>query len=177
MVIGQIVVVAAAALAPEMVLSALWYGFHLIGTDPAPTSADGAANAALLDGILLLLTTLVNLLDSKALSLVNQVGVVAEIFGAVPIIVLLTHSERSPGITFHTEGASQSRLLGALPVGSITAAYVMIGFDGAADMSEATHHPRRTAPRTILTALCAAGRLGGLLAAPSPWTAGWRSPG
>lgn len=39
----------------------------------------------------------------------------------------------------------------------------MIGFDGAAEMSEETHHPRRTAPRTILTAAGAAG----LLAAPS----------
>lgn len=53
------------------------------------------------------------------------------------------------------------------------AAYVMIGFDSAGEMSEETHHPRRTAPRTILTALGAAGLLGGLivlgglLAAPS----------
>ena len=58
-------------------------------------------------------------------------------------------------------------------MGSFTAAYVMIGFDSAGEMSEETHHPRRTAPRTILTALGAAGLLGGLivlgglLAAPS----------
>lgn len=58
-------------------------------------------------------------------------------------------------------------------VGSFMAAYVMIGFDSAGEMSEETHHPRRTAPRTILTALGAAGLLGGLivlgglLAAPS----------
>lgn len=49
----------------------------------------------------------------------------------------------------------------------------MIGFDSAGEMSEETHNPRRTAPRTILTALGAAGLLGGLivlgglLAAPS----------
>ncbi|MFG2556310.1 amino acid permease [Streptomyces sp. NPDC048581] len=164
MVIGQIVVVAAAALALQMVLPAIWSGFQLIGTDPAPTSADGAANAALLGVLLLALTTVVNLLDNRVLSLVNRVGVTAEIIGAVLIIVLLlTHSERSPGITFHTEGAAQSGLLGALLVGSFTAAYVMIGFDSAGEMSEETLHPRRTAPRTILTALGAAGLLGGLL--------------
>ncbi|WP_369168079.1 amino acid permease [Streptomyces sp. R28] len=164
MVIGQIVVVAAAALALQMVLPALWSGFQLIGTDPTPTSADGAANAALLGVILLALTTVVNLMDNRVLSLVNRVGVTAEIIGAVLIItLLLTHSERSPGITFHTEGAAQSGLLGALLVGSFTAAYVMIGFDSAGEMSEETHHPRRTAPRTILTALGAAGLLGGLL--------------
>ncbi|MEV7001277.1 amino acid permease [Streptomyces sp. NPDC093982] len=163
MVIGQIVVVAAAALALQMVLPALWSGFQLIGTDPAPTSADGAANAALLGVVLLTLTTLVNLLDNRVMSVINRVGVTAEIIGAVLIVaLLLTHSERTPGITFHTTGA-ESGLLGALLVGSFTAAYVLIGFDSAGEMSEETHHPRRTAPRTILTALGAAGLLGGLL--------------
>lgn len=174
MVIGQIVVVAAAALALQMVLPAIWSGFQLVGTDSAPTSADGAANAAVLGVILLVLTTLVNIMDNRVLSVINRVGVTAEIIGAVLIVVLLlTHSKRSPGITFHTEGAAGSGLLGALLVGSFTAAYVMIGFDSAGEMSEETRDPRRTAPRTILTALGAAGLLGGLvilgglLAAPS----------
>jgi urea carboxylase system permease len=174
MVIGQIVVVAAAALALQMVLPAIWSGFQIVGTDPSPASADGAANAAVLGVILLVLTTLVNVLDNRVLSVINRVGVTAEIIGAVLIIVLLlTHSERTPSITFHTGGAAQSGLFGALLVGSFTAAYVMIGFDSAGEMSEETRHPRRTAPRTILTALGAAGALGGLivlgglLAAPS----------
>ncbi|MFF0162720.1 amino acid permease [Streptomyces sp. NPDC005263] len=174
MVIGQIVVVAAAALALQLVLPAIWSGFQLIGTDTAVTSADGAANAAVLGVILLALTTLVNILDNRVMSVINRVGVTAEIIGAVLIIVLLlTHSERSPGITFHTGVAAQSGLFGALMVGSFAAAYVMIGFDSAGEMSEETHHPRRTAPRTILVALGAAGLLatlivlGGLLAAPS----------
>ncbi|MET7693817.1 amino acid permease [Streptomyces sp. NPDC005483] len=174
MVIGQIVVVAAAALALQMVLPAIWSGFQLVGTDPSPVSADGAANAAVLGVILLVLTTLVNVLDNRVMSLINRVGVTAEIIGAVLIVVLLlTHSERTPSITFHTAGAAQNGLFGALLVGSFTAAYVMIGFDSAGEMSEETRHPRRTAPRTILTALGAAGALGGLivlgglLAAPS----------
>jgi urea carboxylase system permease len=173
MVIGQIVVVAAAALALQMVLPAIWSGFQLIGDDPAPTSPDGAANAAVLGVVLLVLTTLVNVLDNRVMSAVNRIGVTAEIIGAVLIIVLLfTHSERSPGITFHTGGGGTG-LFGALMVGSFMAAYVMIGFDSAGEMSEETHHPKRTAPRTILTALGAAGLLGGLivlgglLAAPS----------
>ncbi|MEU6801671.1 amino acid permease [Streptomyces neyagawaensis] len=173
MVIGQIVVVAAAALALQIVMPAIWSGFQLVGGDPAPTTATGAANAAVLGVILLALTTLVNVLDNRVLSMVNRVGVTAEIIGAILIIVLLlTHAERSPGITFHTAEGSTD-LLGALLVGSFMAAYVMIGFDSAGEMSEETHHPRRTAPRTILTALGAAGLLGGLivlgglLAAPS----------
>jgi urea carboxylase system permease len=174
MVIGQIVVVAAAALALQTVLPAIWAGFQLLGGDPSPTSATGAANAAVLGVILLVLTTAVNIVDNRVMSVVNRIGVTAEIIGAVLIIVLLlTHAKRSPGITFHTTGGATNGLFGALLVGSFTAAYVMIGFDSAGEMSEETRNPRRTAPRTILTALGAAGLLGGLvilaglLAAPS----------
>ncbi|MGW3566789.1 amino acid permease [Streptomyces sp. NPDC000941] len=172
MVIGQIVVVAAAALALQMVLPAIWSGFQILGGDPAPFSASGAANAAVLAVALLALTTVVNVLDNKVLSAVNRIGVTAEIVGAVLIIVLLfTHAERGTGVTLHTGG--EGGAVTAVLVGSFAAAYVLIGFDSAGEMSEETHNPRRTAPRTILTALVSAGVLatllvlGGLLAAPS----------
>ncbi|MGW5355067.1 amino acid permease [Streptomyces sp. NPDC004031] len=159
MVLGQIVVVAAAALALQVVLPAVWSGFQIIGTDTSPVSSDGAANAALLGIVLLALTTAVNLLDNKVMSVVNRVGVTAEIVGAVLIVVLLlTHADRSPSVTVHSGGGGS-----ALLVGSFAAAYVMIGFDSAGEMSEETRHPRRVAPRTILTALAAAGVLASLL--------------
>lgn len=159
MVLGQIVVVAAAALALQVVLPAVWSGFQLIGTDTSPVSSDGAANAALLGIVLLVLTTVVNLLDNKVMSLVNRIGVTAEIAGAVLIVaLLLTHADRSPAVTVHTGGGGS-----ALLVGSFAAAYVMIGFDSAGEMSEETRHPRQVAPRTILTALAVAGVLASLL--------------
>jgi urea carboxylase system permease len=162
MVIGQVVVVAAAALALQVVLPAIWSGFQIAGGDPSPVTSTGAANAALLGVVLLVLTTIVNMLDNRIMSAINRIGVTAEIIGAALIIVLLfTHVEHGPGITFHTGG--QGGAIGALLVGSFSAAYVLIGFDSAGELSEETHAPRRTAPRTILTALAAAGVLGGLL--------------
>lgn len=162
MVIGQIVVVAAAALALQVVLPAIWSGFQLFGGDPSPVTKSGAANAALLAVVLLALTTAVNLLDNRVMSAVNRIGVTAEIIGAVLIVVLLlTHSERGAGVTLHTGG--QGGAIGALLVGSFTAAYVLIGFDSAGELSEETRSPRSTAPRTILLALASAGVLGGLL--------------
>jgi urea carboxylase system permease len=162
MVIGQVVVVAAAALALQVVLPAIWSGFQLFGGDPSPITPSGAANAAVLAVVLLALTTLVNLLDNRVMSAVNRIGVTAEIIGAVMIVVLLlTHAERGPGVTLHTGG--QGGAIGALLVGSFTAAYVLIGFDSAGELSEETRSPRRTAPRTILLALASAGVLGGLL--------------
>jgi urea carboxylase system permease len=159
MVLGQIVVVAAAALALQVVLPPVWSGFQLVGADTSPLSSDGAANAAVLGIALLVLTTAVNLLDNRVMSLVNRVGVTAEIVGAVLIVVLLfTHADRGPSVTLHGGGGAP-----ALFVGAFAAAYVMIGFDSAGEMSEETRHPRRVAPRTILTALTAAGVLASLL--------------
>ncbi|WP_431681932.1 amino acid permease [Kitasatospora sp. KL5] len=172
MVLGQVVVVAAAALALQVVLPALWSGFQLVGGDPSPTTASGAANAVLLGTALIALTTLVNAVDNRVLSLVNGVGVTAELAGIVLIVVLLfTHTEQPAGAVLHTGHPGGG--FWALLVGSFTAAYVMIGFDSAGELSEETVAPRRTAPRTILTALAAAGvsggllLLGGVLAAPS----------
>ncbi|MBE3012875.1 amino acid permease [Microbispora sp. NEAU-D428] len=172
MILGQIVVIAAAALALQVVLPAIWPGFQLVGGDPAPTTATGAANAAVLGLVLLALTTTVNIVDNRVLARINSIGVTAEIAGAVLIVVLLlTHAEHGPGVTFSTGG--QGGAIGALLVGSFAAAYVLIGFDSAGELSEETRSPRRVAPRTILTALTAAGVLGGLilfaglLAAPS----------
>jgi urea carboxylase system permease len=162
MVIGEIVVVAAAALALQVVLPAIWSGFQLVGGDPSPISSTGAANAALLGVLLLVLTTFVNLLDNRIMSIINRIGVTAEIIGVGLIILLLfTHSQRGAGVTLHTGG--QGGAIGALLVSSFAAAYVLVGFDSAGEMSEETRAPRHTAPRTILAALCAAGVLGGLL--------------
>ncbi|MGW1883615.1 amino acid permease [Streptomyces sp. NPDC001970] len=172
MVIGRVVVVGAAALALQAVLPAIWSGFQLVGDDPSPTSASGAANAALLGLILLTLTTVVNVLDNRVLTAVNTIGVTAEIVGVALIVtLLLTHAERDPGIVLETGGAGGA--IGALLIGSFTAAYVLIGFESASEMSEETVNPRRTAPRTTFSALTTSGvcggllLLGGLLAAPS----------
>ena len=48
MVIAQIVTAAAAAIALQVVLPAVWSGFQLVGGDPALTSPTGAANAVVL---------------------------------------------------------------------------------------------------------------------------------
>jgi urea carboxylase system permease len=60
-----------------------------------------------------------------------------------------------------------------LLISSLMAAYVLVGFDSAGELSEETHKPRATAPRTIIRAVVVSG-VGGaflivaaLMAAPS----------
>lgn len=173
MVIGQIVVVSAAALALQVVLPAIWSGFQLLGGDPSPTTHSGAANAVLLGLVLLVVTTVVNVVDIRVMSLVNSVGVTCELIGiALMSVLLFTHTERGPGVVLHT-GQSGGGYVGVFLIASFSAAYVLVGFDSAGEMSEETRSPSRTAPRTILGAVAVAGvggglvLLGGVLAAPS----------
>lgn len=171
MIIAQIVTVAAAAIAMQAVLPAVWSGFQLVGGDPSITSATGATNAIILGLIVLLATTVINSLAVRIMAVVNAVGVTLELVGATLLIIaLFSRTERGPGIVLDTSGMTG---FGALLAASLMAAYVLVGFDSAGELSEETHNPRKTAPKTILRALIASGVggaliiLGALMAAPA----------
>ncbi|MGW4842671.1 amino acid permease [Nocardia brasiliensis] len=164
MVIAQIVTAAAAAIALQVVLPTIWGGFQIIGTDPALTSSSGATNAVLLGSILLVGTTTINVLGIDLMSRINSIGVTVEIVGVLAIIALFfTHTERGPGVVLETAQAVPGSYLAAFLVSGLMAAYVMVGFDSAGELSEETKNPRRVAPRTILTALAVSALGGGLL--------------
>jgi urea carboxylase system permease len=162
MLIAQIVTVAAAAIALQVVLPTLWSGFQIIGSDSSLTSSDGATNAVLLGAVLIVATTIVNAVGVRAMARINSVGVTCELVGVAALVVLLlTHAERGPGALLHQTGASGG--FAAFIVSALMAAYVMVGFDSAGELSEETRDPRRTAPRAILRALAASGAGGALL--------------
>ncbi|AEV86998.1 amino acid permease [Actinoplanes sp. SE50] len=165
MIIAQIVTVASAAIALQVVLPQIWSGFQLVGGDPSLTSTTGATNAVILGAILIALTTLVNVIGVRLMSIINSTGVTLEIIGVAAVVVLLlVHAERGPGVVLHTGGlGSGLSYVGPFLVSALMAAYVVVGFDSAGELSEETHDPRHTAPRTILRALAAAGIGGGLL--------------
>ncbi|WP_327142273.1 amino acid permease [Nocardia sp. NBC_01327] len=174
MIIAQIVTAAAAAIALQVVLPTIWSGFQMVGTDSALTSHDGAVNAVLLGSILLALTTLINVVGIDWMSRINSLGVTIEIVGVIAVIaVFFTHTDRGPGVVLHTDQAASGSYWAAFLVSGLMAAYVMVGFDSAGELSEETKNPRQVAPRTILTALAVSALggglilLGALMAAPS----------
>jgi urea carboxylase system permease len=168
MLVAQVVTVAAAAIAMQIVLPAIWSGFQLV---ESPT-----ANAVLLGSGVLAVTTLINVVGVRAMSVINSIGVTCELVGVVLLCVaLFSKAERGPGVVLDTgiAGDSGSPYLWAFVVSGLMAAYVMVGFDSAGELSEETKDPRRTAPRTIIRALLVSG-VGGalmllatLMAAPS----------
>jgi urea carboxylase system permease len=179
MVIGQILTVAAAAIALQAVLPAIWTGFQLVGgakADSAPLSATGAQNAVVLGIVLLVVTTVINVIGVRLMAVITSAGVVIEILGVIALVIaLFFRAERGPAIVNTTTGFDPSlgAYLPAFIVSSVMAAYVMVGFDSAGELSEETHAPRRTTPRTIIRALVVSGIggllliLAGLVAAPS----------
>ncbi|HLS79371.1 MAG TPA: amino acid permease [Nocardia sp.] len=174
MIIAQVVTAAAAAIALQVVLPAIWSGFQIIGEDSALTSPSGAANAVLLGSGLLILTTLVNVVGIDWMSRLNSIGVTIEIVGVLAIIgVFFAGVERGPSVVLDNSAAAPGPYWAAFLVSGLMAAYVMVGFDSAGELSEETRNPRRVAPRTILGALAASAlggglmMLGALMAAPS----------
>jgi urea carboxylase system permease len=165
MLVGQIVTVAASAIALQVVLPTLWSGFQITGENRSLTSTTGATNAVLLGSILIVTTTVVNTLGVRIMAMINSVGVTFELVGVVALIVLLlTHSERGPAVVLHQTGApDDGRYLGLFLISSLMAATVMLGFDSAGELAEETRDPRRTAPKAIMRALLTSSFVGGLL--------------
>jgi urea carboxylase system permease len=178
MIIGQILTVAAAAIAAQAVLPGIWSGFQIVGgpgADPSLVSPTGAHNAVLLGCLLLVITTVVNILGIRQMAAATSAGVAVEIVGLIALVLVLFFlPERGPQVVAHTTGwAGGGDYFGAFLASSLMAAYVMVGFDSAGELAEETHSPRRTTPRTILRALVTSGVGGaalivsGLMAASS----------
>ncbi|HEX4700609.1 MAG TPA: amino acid permease [Pseudonocardiaceae bacterium] len=165
MLIGQIVSVAAAAIALQVVLPAVWSGFQMVGGSPDLTTITGSTNAIVLAGMLIAVTTVVNALGVRLMSLINSVGVTCELIGVALLVVLLfAHAERGPGVVLNTGGtAGHGAYVWPFLASALMAAYVMYGFDSAGELAEETRAPRRTAPRAILRALYVSGLGGALL--------------
>ena len=180
---AQIVTIPAVALAWQVILPQITPKFQFIKCDVS-TAADStctdknypgifdpafAKNAFILGAIMIVLTTTVNLLGVRIISRVNNIGVIAELIGAVGLILLLIiNIEHGPSVLFETDGTGAGHewgYFGALLLGAIMPLYVMYGFDSAGSLAEETADPRRTAPKAILRALATAGVLGFLLIA------------
>jgi urea carboxylase system permease len=175
MLIGYIVSVSAIAIAMQTSLPGVWSGFQLVGGNPSPTSPTGALNAIVLGTIVILVYGVISAFGIKRLATITIIGVSTEIFGVcLLVLILFTHSVRGPSVVFSTADVQGSgNYIWAFLASMMMATYVMYGFDSAAELSEETRDPRRTAPsaitRCMLVSAVGGGLvlLGALMAAPS----------
>lgn len=165
MLTASIVSLSAVVLALQLNLPRLWSGFQVIGDGNGPY--DFATNAVVLGTTLIVITTLINALGVRLMSLINSAGVFIELIAACLIAVILgLHATRSPAVFLDTAGYGSGDgggFLGAFLVASLASGYVMYGFDTASSLGEETLEPRRTAPRAILRAILASFVIGGAI--------------
>jgi urea carboxylase system permease len=169
-IVGAIVTIAAVAVDWQIVLPQVTTKLQFFGTSAdAGTylTKHGAQNALLLGGILVCITTIINMLGVKLMARINNIGVMCELIGSsILVILLLFNAHHGPQIIFHSYGFGAGHpwgYFGALLVGGLLSAYVMYGFDTAGTLAEETNNPRKHAPPAIIRAIAAAATIGGLV--------------
>ncbi len=166
MLIGYIASIAALAIAMQTVLPPIWSGFQIVGTDMDPLSVDGATNGIILGTVTIVLCTIISAAGVRFMARITVTGVTLEIIGVILIIgAMFFTAERSPVQAVADTGGHGSGIhyLPAFLASMLMAAYVMYGFDSAAELSEETKDPRRTAPKAIVNALLVSFVGGGLM--------------
>jgi urea carboxylase system permease len=168
--IGAIVTVAAVAVAYQVILPQISTWFEFVGTKADAglySTPGGAKNAVLLAVLLVVFTTLINLIGVKVMAMINNVGVMVELIGASLLVIFLAfHIRRGPGVILHTNGTGNGVTMGyfgAFLIASLVSCYIFYGFDTAGSLAEETNNPRKYAPPAILRAILAAAIIGGLL--------------
>ena len=160
-----VVSMASVALALQGTLAQLipWFARAETAVDPLAASRD----AVWLGCALIALSVAINLAGVRLLARINNIGVFAELVGAVVLVAsLFWASRRGPSVVLDTQGRGLGAPLGYLGpflLGALVPSFVMYGFDSAGSLAEETVNPRRLAPRAILGALLAAGVMGGAL--------------
>ncbi len=169
-IVGAIVTIAAVAVDWQVVLPQITTKLQFFGGAADAGSyltKAGAQNALLLGGILVILTTIINMLGVKLMSRINNVGVICELVGStILVILLLFNAHHGPQIIVHSYGFGAGHswgYFGALLIGGLLSAYVMYGFDTAGTLAEETNNPRKHAPPSIIRAIAAAAVIGGLV--------------
>src|SRR3954451_14723581 len=170
LIVGSIVTVGAVAVAHQVILPQISTAFQIAGTNADAglySTPGGAKNAVILGVLLVIFTTIVNMIGVKLMARINNAGVAAELIGVTLLIIFLAfHITRGPGVVFHTNGPGAGHdwgYFGAFLIGGIVSTYVFYGFDTAGSLAEETNNPRKHAPAAILRAIAAAGLAGGVL--------------
>jgi amino acid transporter len=147
-------------------LCAFWAGSAAvatgIGTIFAPDiwSSPSQGDVVLLAAIAIVVGVILNAVSIRVVAWVNNAGALLEIFGTVLAAVLLfigylVFFHHSQG--FHIlvqRGAVQGGvpLWYGLVLASLLPVFTLLGWEGAADLSEETNDPRRTTPKAMIRA-------------------------
>ncbi|MEP6638795.1 MAG: amino acid permease, partial [Chloroflexota bacterium] len=160
---GVITVTAVAATVP-LVLSTI-YPDQIKLADPSPIP--GLDTQSFIGLVVLLTTTLINIAGVRLFSIINNIGVGAEILGMLVFaLILLFFANHQPVSvlfdTSYTSGLANGNYSAVFLVGMFMALFVVYGFDTAGTFGEETIDAGRQAPRGILSAIWLSGIVGAI---------------
>lgn len=122
----------------------------------------------LVAGVAIALAVIINIVGVKAAGWINNIGATTELvgtlgLGAVTVVGLLfffDHKE-GPSVLFDTHPVGGGGIgIGVIGLAALLPLYTLLGWEGAADLAEETHDPRRTAPRAMVRAVLVSGIAG-----------------
>ncbi len=150
----------AVAITVPLVMSSIW-GFGLTDKSPVPV----LNNIEFWALVVLISTTLINAFGVRLLSIINNIGVGAEILGMLVFaLILLIFFHNQPISVLTTTAGLENQPGGSWPaiflVAMFMSLFVVYGFDTAGTFGEETLDASRQAPRGILTAILVSGLIG-----------------
>jgi urea carboxylase system permease len=160
---GVITVTAVAATVP-LVLSTI-YPDQIKLADPSPIAA--LDMQSFIGLVALLTTTVINLIGVRLLSIINNIGVGAEILGMLVFALILLFFANHQPVSVLFDTSFTSNLGGGsygpvFLVGMFMALFVVYGFDTAGTFGEETLDANRQAPRGVLSAIWLSGIVGAI---------------
>lgn len=115
--------------------------------------------------IVLALTTIINIVGTRLIAFINNIGVIAEFLGMLVLGSILLFAHRNHPISFLTStGGTEvnGTYIGTFFAAMLMSLFVVYGFDTAGTLAEETHNPSRAVPRALLLALLGSFVIGGL---------------
>jgi amino acid transporter len=115
--------------------------------------------------IVLAITTIINIVGTRVIAFINNIGVIAEFVGMLVLGSILLFAHRNHPISFLTStGGTEvnGSYLGTFFAAMLMSLFVVYGFDTAGTLAEETHNPSRAVPRALLLALLGSFVIGGL---------------
>jgi urea carboxylase system permease len=151
---GILTITAVAVTLPIALIPALnGMGWHM---------ANSLHNQRLMALVFMVVVTVLNIYGVRAVSLINNVGILFEILGMVvfAFILALFHNHQGVGVIFHS--GSTNVTMSTFLLAMFMSLFVIYGFDTAATLAEETRNPRKEAPKAVLFSIIGAFVIGGI---------------
>ena len=113
----------------------------------------------------LALTTIINIVGTRVIAFINNIGVIAEFLGMLVLGGILLFAHRNHPITFlSSTGGTEvnGSYVGTFFAAMLMSLFVVYGFDTAGTLAEETRNPSRAVPRALMLALLGSFVIGGL---------------